>query len=241
MSMPAFSHANHTSFILWYVPSGGAILSGMAYGIDAIAHQAALDAGGITIAVQGSGLNHVYPRFHRNLAEHIKHQGCLISEFPLDMPARPGHFPRRNRVISGLAEATIVVEAYDKGGALLTARLALDQNRDVYAVPGVIGNPAAEGTNQLMQRGEAQLLTSAADVINELVEAGESTNSKPEPVSETDREILCALSVEPRHIDELADELTQCTSELLIHLLQLECSGNVRQLPGKYFVLSPMF
>lgn len=232
-----------TAYALAYsiASQGITIVSGMAHGIDAVAHEAALDVGGITIAVQGSGLNHIYPRFHRRLAERIKNQGCLMSEFPLDMPAHPGHFPRRNRIISGLAEATIVVEAYEKGGALLTARLALDQNREVYAVPGVIGNPAAEGTNQLIQRGEAQLLTSAADVIKGLVQNEEAMQSPPEFVSETDRKIMSALSIEPRHIDELAEDLTQCTSELLIHLLQLECGGKVRQLPGKYFVLSPMF
>ncbi|MCZ6705148.1 MAG: DNA-processing protein DprA [Bacteroidetes bacterium] len=213
--------------------NGITIVSGLAYGIDSVAHQATLDAGGKTIAILGSGLNRLYPAYHRRLADKICERGFLFSEFPLDMAAKPGHFPRRNRIISGMTEATIVVEAYEKGGALLTARMALDQNREVYAVPGQLGNPAAEGTNHLIQNGEAQLFTSASDLIEELQLEPDETQ-----LSATDLTLLQSLSVTPTHIDDLADHLCESTSQLLIQLLRLECSGKVRQLPGKYFVQS---
>ncbi len=212
--------------------SGITIVSGLAYGIDSVAHQATLDAGGKTVAVLGSGLNQIYPSYHKRFADKICEHGFLLSEFPLDMSAKPGHFPRRNRLISGMAEATIVVEAYKMGGALLTARMALDQNRDIYAVPGQIGNPAAEGTNLLIQKGEAQLLTSASDLIEELqLEPDDATH-----LSEDDLTLLQSLSVTPMHIDALSTELDESTSQLLIQLLRLECGGKIRQLPGKYFV-----
>ncbi len=148
--------------------AGYVVVSGMAYGIDAESHKGALDAGGLTVAVLGSGLLRVYPAIHNKLSSRIQQSGAVISEFPLESGPQPGHFPRRNRIISGLCDATVVVEAYEKGGALITARLALDQNHDVYAFPGSSTNPAASGTNRLIQSGEAQLVLSAGEIIAEL-------------------------------------------------------------------------
>lgn len=148
--------------------AGYVVVSGMAYGIDAESHKGALDAGGLTIAVLGSGLLRVYPAIHRKLSARIQRSGAVISEFLLETDPLPGHFPRRNRIISGLCSATVVVEAYEKGGALITARLALDQNHDVYAFPGSSGNAAAGGTNRLIQSGEAQLVLSAGEIIADL-------------------------------------------------------------------------
>jgi len=148
--------------------AGYVVVSGMAYGIDAESHKGALDAGGLTVAVLGSGLLRVYPAIHNKLSSRIQQSGAVISEFPLESKPQPGHFPRRNRIISGLCDATVVVEAYEKGGALITARLALDQNHDVYAFPGSSTNPAASGTNRLIQSGEAQLVLSAGEIIAEL-------------------------------------------------------------------------
>ena len=148
--------------------AGYVVVSGMAYGIDAESHKGALDAGGLTVAVLGSGLLRIYPAIHHKLSDRIQRSGAVISEFTLESAPAPGHFPRRNRIISGLCDATVVIEAYEKGGALITARLALDQNHDVYAFPGSSLNAAASGTNRLIQSGEAQLVLNAGEIIAEL-------------------------------------------------------------------------
>jgi DNA processing protein len=227
--------------------AGLLVVSGLAYGVDRKAHEGALDAGGQTVAVLGSGLDHVYPSYHRALARRIEKQGALVSEFPLTMPPEPGHFPRRNRIVSGLCLATIVVESHEGGGALLTARFAIDQNRDVYAVPGRPDDPAAEGTNRLIQRGEAQLLLSAREIIDDLRQRGflsvrtggddastrEQGSSEPEGEEET---VLGSIAARPTHIDSIVDATGMTVSRVLVVLLQLEFSGYVRQLPGKHFV-----
>jgi DNA processing protein len=245
----------HAAYALAFelAQSGFTIVSGMAYGIDSVAHRAALDAGGRTVAVLGSGLRRIYPKRNARLASEISRSGAVVSEFPLGMEARPGHFPRRNRIISGMAECTVVVEAYEKGGALLTARIALDQNRDVYAVPGIINNPAAAGTNRLIQHGEAALLTGARELI---LAYGVDAHSQADGASgadgagstggasdsgsvpNLDASLLHELKQGPVHIDTLGRTLDRSTADLLIELLQLECRGFVRQLPGKFFHLS---
>ena len=146
---------------------GASVVSGLARGIDAAAHRAALDAGGRTIAVLGSGLNRLYPSEHRRLAERIAANGAVISELPLDAPPLPGHFPMRNRVIAGMTLGTIVVEAAVRSGSLITARHALEQNREVFALPGSIDSPTTLGVHRLIQQG-AKLVTSVDDVIEEL-------------------------------------------------------------------------
>ena len=146
---------------------GASIVSGMARGIDAVAHRAALEVGGRTIAVLGSGLNRIYPPEHRRLAEKISEQGAVISELPLASPPLPGHFPMRNRIIAGMTLGTVVIEAAERSGALITARHALEQNREVFAVPGPIDSKTTAGVHRLIQDG-AKLVTCVADVIDEL-------------------------------------------------------------------------
>ncbi len=148
--------------------AGVAIVSGLARGIDALAHRAALDAGAPTVAVLGGGIDAIYPREHAGLAERIMANGCLLSEYPVGSKARPDHFPRRNRIIAGLAQATLVVEAGERSGALLTADHALEQNREVLAVPGDIFSPRSKGVNRRIRESGAKLVGSAEDLLEEL-------------------------------------------------------------------------
>jgi DNA processing protein len=167
---------------------GASVVSGLARGIDAAAHRAALEAGGRTIAVLGSGLNRLYPSEHRRLAEKIALNGAVISELPLDAPPLPGHFPMRNRVIAGMTLGTIVIEAAVRSGSLITARHALEQNREVFALPGSIDSPTTLGVHRLIQDG-AKLITSVDDVLDELSPEirrrlqPEETNGRPSRTS----------------------------------------------------------
>lgn len=146
--------------------SGFTIVSGLALGIDSIAHKACLEAGGRTVAVLGSGINDIYPEENRKLGEQIIDQGALVSEFEPDEPSYPGNFPQRNRIISGMSLGVLVVEAGEKSGALITASYAAEQNREVFAIPGPINSPLSAGTNKLIQEG-AKLVLGPEDVINE--------------------------------------------------------------------------
>ena len=149
---------------------GCTVVSGLAYGIDRAAHEGALDAGGRTLAVFGTGIDRVYPSKHKQLARRIATggRGALLSEFPLGAGPDRGHFPARNRVLSGLAAGTLVVESHEQGGALITARQATEQNREVFAVPGALTNDASAGTNRLIQRGHAKLVMEPEDLLSEL-------------------------------------------------------------------------
>src|SRR5204863_1250644 len=147
--------------------AGITVVSGLAAGIDGAAHRAALEAGGRTIAVLGTGIDVVYPSWHAELADAIAVDGALVSEFPCGTPPLPHHFPRRNRIISGLALGTVVVEAAEQSGSLITARYALAQHRDVFAVPGPLGNARQHGPHRLIQEG-AKLVTGVADIVDEL-------------------------------------------------------------------------
>jgi DNA processing protein len=164
--------------------AGWTIVSGLAKGIDGAAHTAALYAGGRTIAFLGHGIDRVYPAEHLALANQIAANGALITEFPVGTPPESGNFPRRNRLISGITRGTIVVEASMKSGALGIARLALDQNREVFAVPGSIESPQSQGANQLIQEGQAKLIQQAADVLVELGEVGQAPTLMP-PLTES--------------------------------------------------------
>lgn len=228
---------------------GFTVVSGLAYGIDAAAHKGALDAGGRTIAVLGSGVGRVYPPKHTSLADRIADSGALLSEYALDAEPDAPNFPERNRILSGLSLGTLVVESYAEGGALITARLALEQNREVFAVPGAITKDSSRGTNQLIQRGHAKLVMTLDDLLEELpevtvespddvdAEAVSTTHaSDPSPdLSGNEAVLYEALSDTPMHVDALCEETNLDPSTALVHLLELEFKGLVRQLAGKQF------
>ena len=226
------------------VQHGFTVVSGLAFGIDAAAHQGALDAGGRTVAVLGSGVDRIYPQQHVRLAQQIIRQGALLSEYPLGAAPDAGNFPRRNRVVSGLSLGTIVVESFESGGALITARLALEQNREVFAVPSPIYSRTGEGCNRLIQRGHAKLVLSIEDVLDELNVADVPSDDPPEPeapspaaaLSEDERVLFEELSDEPLHLDALCDRAGMDPATALVHLLSLEFKGAVRQLAGKQFL-----
>lgn len=226
--------------------SGFTVVSGLAYGIDAAAHRGALDAGGRTIAVLGSGVGWIYPQSHGELARRAMEQGAVASEYPIDVEPETGYFPERNRIVSGLTLGTVVVESHVKGGALITARMAVEQNREVFAVPGDAGRSAAVGTNNLIQRGHAKLVTCADDVIEEFHLAGLSPASsddasspdRPDPAASLDgpaRALYDALDTTPVHLDDLCTAAGVSPSDALVALLELEFEGLVHQLAGKQF------
>lgn len=221
---------------------GVVIVSGLALGIDSIAHWGALK-GGRTVAVLGSGLDNIYPRQNRKLFQKIAENGAVVSEFPLDAPPFAAHFPRRNRIISGLVQAVIVVEAAAKSGSLITARMALEQNREVMAVPGNVTSDMSKGTNGLIKTGAA-LVEGWEDVAEELPSPlrekllGQRTGeTQPLPLmTEQEAEIYRLLKAdELTQIDELLDTITCSVSELLALLLNLEIKGLILQSPGKNF------
>ena len=220
---------------------GLTVISGMARGIDSLAHAGALKSGG-TIAVLGSGLENIYPKEHRKLFDRIVDKGAVISEFSLDSPPLGFHFPIRNRVISGLSRAVLVIEAAMRSGSLISAKLALEQNRDVLAVPGPITSEMSRGTNWLIQSG-AKLVAEWRDVMEELPQ--EVRNSLPavkkdvNPPANLNPEEQALLALLPTdrtlHIDEIVIVSSRSVSEVLTTLLGLELKDTIRQLPGKYF------
>ncbi len=216
------------------------IISGLARGIDSITHSAALRNSTRTIAVIGSGLDIVYPPENKKLFEQISENGAVISEYNLGTKPDAQNFPRRNRIISGLSLGCIVVETGITGGAMQTAAFALEQNREVFAVPGNVGIKQSEGTNLLIQRGEAKLITSAEDILVELnvklqpAETGERSR-KSTDINLFEEKILSAIESEALYIDRIASLTELSTSDCLVHLLTLEFKGLVKQLPGKIF------
>jgi len=223
---------------------GFTVVSGMALGIDAAAHEGALSGQGRTVAVLGSGLDNIYPPQHRRLAERIAAGGAVISEFPLQAGPEAHHFPVRNRIISGMSLGTVVVEATKNSGSLITARLAAEQNREVFAVPGSIQSFKSMGTHTLIKQG-AKLVENVQDIVAEL---GHFLQDDAPPRREnasgaprhrlTAREaaVAAALTAYPVHIDDLVRRLEMEPGNLSGILLQLELKGIVTQLPGKLFV-----
>ena len=211
--------------------AGATIVSGLARGIDTAAHQGALDAQGRTVAVLGCGIDRVYPPENEALARAIGERGAVVSEFPLGTPPLPHHFPRRNRVIAGWSRGVLVVEAARRSGALNTAHTAVDEGRDVMAVPGHPSQPAAEGTNQLLRDG-AVLVRDARDVAAEMI--WELPSEAPQTSSDP---LLAALRKDaPSTLDDLRAKSGLETPELLARLSRLELSDEVRRLPGGLFV-----
>ncbi|MCW5201815.1 DNA-processing protein DprA [Desulfobulbus sp. US1] len=239
------------------VANGLVVVSGLAKGIDGQAHIGALEAGGKTIAVLGCGLDVVYPGEHGSLYKQIGEQGLLISEYPLGTPPEGFRFPARNRIVSGLSLGVVIVEAAVRSGALITARLALEQNREVFAVPGRIDSPKSEGPHGLLRQGAA-LVRSVEDILAELPP---SARSGEVPLSADHKKTSAAPSVAPRNLNPLPDDLSATERDLMLSikstsidieqlseisdlplntlhglLLGLELRGLIRQLPGQQYV-----
>ncbi len=219
------------------------IISGLARGVDTIVHSTALKYGTRTIAVIGSGLDVPYPPENKKLMERIAEEGAVVSEFPMGTKPDAPNFPRRNRIISGLSLGTVVLESAEDGGALITASTALDQDREVFAVPGNITEKRSDGPNKLIRDGRAKLITCVQDIFDELAQqlhlSFDQNNVKPHiELTPTEQSLFNFLSNEPIHIDTLAEQTEISTSDALVTLLSLEFKGVVRQLPGKMFVRS---
>lgn len=224
---------------------GICIVSGLARGIDTLAHKTALKAGGETIAVFGCGLSHIYPPENRYLRDKIVNQGAIVSEFPITMRPDRNNFPARNRVISGLSHGTLVIEAGEKSGALITAEFALEQGREVFAVPGNINSPNSKGTNRLIKTG-AVIVESPESIVQELSESVQAflekkrqavkKNSETAVLSTIERQVLAVLSQEEKHIDSIIENSRLSPAEVSATLVQLELNGLVRQFEGKLFV-----
>ncbi|HHO69287.1 MAG TPA: DNA-protecting protein DprA [Gammaproteobacteria bacterium] len=219
--------------------AGLVIVSGLALGIDAAAHQGALDAGGVTVAVTGTGLDRVYPARHRELAHRIAERGALVSEFPPGTPPLPANFPRRNRLISGLGLGTLVVEAAPKSGSLITARAATEQGREVFAIPGSIHNPLARGCHALIRQG-AKLVETADHILEELgpLAAGSAEQAAPAPDSgaaalDADYlRLLECMGYEPVGVDQLVTRSGLTAEQVSSMLLLLELEDQVVSAPG---------
>lgn len=242
---PSASGRNTAFDFARYLASGGlTITSGLATGIDGAAHKGALAAGGKTLAVVATGLDRVYPAQHRQLAHDIAAQGAIVSEFPLGTTPRPELFPRRNRIISGLSLGTLIVEAALKSGSLITARMAMEQSREVFAIPGSIHNPLSRGCHQLIREG-AKLVETADDIIEELgalagVETSLPADSKA-AVKETERDgdyqiLFEHLGFDPISVDSLIENSGLTADAVSSMLLLLELQGEVESLPGGRYV-----
>ncbi len=238
------------------------MVSGFARGIDATAHRAALAAGGKTWAVLGCGIDCIYPPEHRKLYHEIMEQGVILSEFPMGTSPEPHNFPRRNRIISGLSLGCVVIEASQQSGSLITARAAVEQGREVFAVPGSILVESSKGTHALIRSG-AKLVEDVADILEELLpqlltrrseqtmakneiasssstptmvsEDGRSTVNPPHLVGEEET-LYRVLSREPKHIDTIIEALSWDPSRVSYRLLELELKGVVRQAAGQFYV-----
>ncbi|MEM8859007.1 MAG: DNA-processing protein DprA [Chloroflexota bacterium] len=222
--------------------SGLTVVSGLARGIDTVAHHATLDAGGRTVAVLGSGLDFIYPPENRDLVDRIlsTRQGAIVSEYPLATKPQGKNFPPRNRIISGLSLGSIVVEGATKSGAMITAQYAVEQNREVFAVPGFVNSPASAGPNRLIQQG-AKLITCVEDVLEEvhveqLVHQQAFQMALPESAEEA--ALMPVLSREPLHVDELANLSELPSSQVSSTLTLLELKGLVQHVGGMKYVIS---
>lgn len=220
--------------------SGITIVSGLARGIDSVAHRAALEAGGRTIAVMGCGIDHVYPPEHRKLAEEITAHGALVSDYPLGTRPEGKNFPPRNRIISGLSLGVLITEAGVRSGALITADYAAEQGRDVFAVPGSILMRGSAGTNALIQDG-AKVVLGPEDILEELnltmvIEQTEARQALP--ANETEAALLAHLSAEPTHVDKLRQQVELPIPQVTSTLALMELKGMVRQVGGMNYVVA---
>lgn len=214
---------------------GITIVSGLALGIDGQAHMGCLEANGQTIGVLGTGIDCIYPRRHLKIAEQITQNGLLMSEFPLKSPPIAGHFPLRNRIISGLSLCILVIEAAIKSGSLITARMALEQNRDVLAIPGSIHNPLARGCHYLLQQG-AKLVTSVTDVLEELkIEQSPIIKKKDTfPLASGNKNLVKFIGFETTTIDQIIIRSGASVEHITGELAELELEGAILSVPGGY-------
>ncbi len=220
--------------------AGFTIVSGMARGIDTEAHRGALEAGGRTIAVLGCGIDIVYPPENKKLLEQVAGSGAVISENPFGTRPEAGYFPGRNRIISGLSLGTVIVEATEDSGSLITANYALEQKRRLFAVPGNIGVPNSRGTNSLIKQG-AVLVEGSEDILRNIGKARsgavhEAPSAPLPPLAPDEEAVFRCISSEPKHIDVVMSEAGLAAGKLSGVLVGLELKGVVKQLPGKYFV-----
>ncbi len=213
--------------------AGITVVSGLALGVDGAAHEGALAGGGRTVAFVATGLDRVYPSRHRDLAHRIAGQGALVSEHPLGTPPLAPHFPQRNRLIAGLTQGTLVVEAALQSGSLITARLATEMGREVFAIPGSIHSPQSRGCHALIRQG-AKLVESVDDILEELQwqTTGSSTGPTAEGSDVPQDPLLSAMGFEPMGLDALQDRTGLDTAHLMARLLELELDGSVGRLPG---------
>jgi len=222
---------------------GITVVSGLARGVDTVAHSTALRNGGRTLSVIGSGLDVMYPPENKPLFERISGRGAIISEYSMGAKPDAVNFPRRNRIISGLSLGTLVIETDLNGGAMITANTALDQNREVFALPGLITSKRSRGCHALIKDGRAKLVESVEDILAELaaklrplLKQSLKEESPPVELSLFEKKIYDSLGEEALHIDLLAERSGATTADALVHLLGLEFKGLVKQLPGKLFV-----
>ncbi|HNV23808.1 MAG TPA: DNA-processing protein DprA [Candidatus Omnitrophota bacterium] len=235
-------------FAVSFAELGITVVSGMARGIDTAAHKGILKAKGATVAVLGSGLKHIYPPENKDLFKKISQQGAVLSEFSMDTEPFPYNFPRRNRIISGLSLGVVVIEAGLKSGALITASCALEQGKEVYAVPGKIDSPSSVGVNNLIKQG-AKLVTSVEDILEDLqvpltqsLEDGKTReNILPEkkknagPLTIEEKAVYDCLTAEGVHIDEIVSKSGLSSSQTTVILMKLELKRLIKQSAGKFF------
>lgn len=228
--------------------SGVSVNSGLAYGVDAKAHQTAVKNGGITVGVLGSGIDWIYPEKNRPIAKAmIENGGAIITEYPPGSKPDAVHFPERNRIVSGMSHGVLVIESGIKGGSMITARLALDQNREVFVVPHQLEYKKGEGCNYLIKTGQGKLVQTREDILNEIsiqtdLDGSNQENSRSKPLnldnlSEQERAICKLFEKGEVHIDEIGERLSEPTYKLMPILLELEMKAIIKQKAGKYFEL----
>ena len=223
-----------------FAKNGIIVTSGLATGVDSFAHAYSIKNAGITYAVIASGIDKITPSEAQQKAKKIIEKGgAVISEYPCGTPAQRAYFPQRNRIISGISKATVIIESADKGGALITAKFAFDQEREVYAVPGNIDSDRSKGTNKLIRDNLAKIALSAEQVLIDLgikSEVSQDNNQHYRNLSDEEKSFLEYFSNEPVHIDELCSQMNQEMPSILVKLLEFEFKGLVKQLPGKYYI-----
>lgn len=218
--------------------NGITIVSGLARGVDAVAHSAALKAGGRTVAVLGSGVDRIYPPENRALAEQMMSRGAVISDYPVGTAPESSNFPPRNRIISGLSMAVVVIEAGETSGALITAEFAAEQGREIFAVPGSILAPQSKGTNKLIQNGALPLLTpqDILQALNLTRVGAQKAARKILPADAVEAQVLNLLNSEPLHVDEIRNQTGLPVEKVSAALVMMELKGMVRQVGGMHYV-----